>query len=97
MQQAAALEAIRSHRPALLCEFYFVDLVSFIMTATRNSPGYPSKAVRSSYDNYYANLTKIYFVACWLVRANLSRDSGFSSKIGTIPSYSGRLDTLQGF
>ena len=27
----------------------------------------------------------------------LSRDSGFSSKIGTIPPNSGQLDTLQGF
>ena len=27
----------------------------------------------------------------------LSRDSGFSTKIGTIPPNSGRLDTLQGF
>ena len=29
-------------------------------------------------------------------RLKLSRDSGFSSKIGTIPPNSGRLDTLQG-
>ena len=30
-------------------------------------------------------------------RLKLSWDSGFSSKIGTIPPNSGRLDTLQGF
>ena len=30
-------------------------------------------------------------------RLKLSRDSGYSSKIGTIPSNSGRLDTLQEF
>ena len=30
-------------------------------------------------------------------RLKLSRDSGFSSQIGTIPPNSGRLDTLQGF
>ena len=30
-------------------------------------------------------------------RLKLSRDSGFSSKIGTIPPNSGHLDTLQGF
>ena len=30
-------------------------------------------------------------------RLNVSRDSGFSSKIGTIPPNAGRLDTLQGF
>ena len=29
-------------------------------------------------------------------RLKLSRDSGFSSKIGTIAPNSGRLDTLQG-
>ena len=29
-------------------------------------------------------------------RLKLSRDSGFSSKIGTIPPNLGRLDTLQG-
>ena len=29
-------------------------------------------------------------------RLKLSRDSGFSSKIGTIPPNSGHLDTLQG-
>ena len=32
-----------------------------------------------------------------MFRLKSSRDSGFSSKIGTIPSNSGRLDTLQGF
>ena len=32
-----------------------------------------------------------------MYRLKLSRDSGFSSKIGTIPPNSGRLDTLQGF
>ena len=32
-----------------------------------------------------------------MFRLKSSRDSGFSSKIGTIPSSSGRLDTLQGF
>ena len=31
-----------------------------------------------------------------MYRLKLSRDSGFSSKIGTIPPNSGRLDTLQG-
>ena len=30
-------------------------------------------------------------------RLKLSRDSGSSCKIGTIPPNSGRLDTLQGF
>ena len=30
-------------------------------------------------------------------RLKSSRDLGFSSKIGTIPPHSGRLDTLQGF
>ena len=30
-------------------------------------------------------------------RLKLSRDSGFSSKIETIPPNSGRLDSLQGF
>ena len=30
-------------------------------------------------------------------RLKSSRDLGFLSKIGTIPSHSGRLDTLQGF
>ena len=30
-------------------------------------------------------------------RLKLSRDSGFSNKIETIPPNSGRLDTLQGF
>ena len=30
-------------------------------------------------------------------RLKLSWDSGFSSKIGTIPLNSGHLDTLQGF
>ena len=80
------------------------------MTATRNSPRYPSLAVCSSYDKYYDNLTKIYFSARWLVGADTripgrilvsrlksSRDSGFSSKIGTIPPKSGRLDMLHGF
>ena len=32
-----------------------------------------------------------------MFRLKLSRDSGFSSKIGTIPPNLGRLDTLQGF
>ena len=30
-------------------------------------------------------------------RLKLSRDSGFSSEIGTTPPNSGHLDTLQGF
>ena len=30
-------------------------------------------------------------------RLKLNRDLGFSSKIGTIPPNSGRLDTVQGF
>ena len=38
-------------------------------------------------------LFKIGIPVSWL---KLSRDSGFSSKIGTIPPNSGRLDTLQG-
>ena len=43
------------------------------MTATRNSPGYPSLTVCSSYDKYYDNF-KIYI--CWLVRADLqNRDT----------------------
>ena len=46
------------------------------MTATRNSPRYPSLAVCSSYDKYYDNLTKVCFSACWLVRADLqNRDT----------------------
>ena len=36
------------------------------MTATRNSPEYPSLI---SYDKYCENFTKIYFSARWLVRA----------------------------
>ena len=43
------------------------------MTATRNSPGYPTYTVCSSYDKYYDNL-KIYI--CWLVIADLqNRDT----------------------
>ena len=58
-----------------------------------------------SCDKYYDNFTKLYFSARWLVRAVIQNrdtrfltevESGFSSKIETIPPNSGRLDTLQG-
>ena len=38
-----------------------------------DSPGYPSCAGRLSYDEYYDNLTKIYFSARWLARAELQK------------------------
>ena len=40
------------------------------MAAIRNSAGYPNYAVCSSYKKYCNNLTKMYFSACWLARAD---------------------------
>ena len=72
-------------------------------TAIRSSPGYPNYAVCSSCNRHFDNLTKIYFSARWLVRADVhNRDTlvpaeiEFSIKIGTIPPNSRLLDTLQG-
>ena len=66
--------------------FYFLPVVlsSSIMTATRNSPGYPVKRFVDllSYCKYYDNLTKIYFFFRWLVGADLSkRDTCFPTKV----------------
>ena len=64
------------------------------------SPGYPSKAVCSSYDKYCDNSTKIYFSPRWLVRADLDNrytrvpaefESGFGIRDSQVKS--GRLDT----
>ena len=72
------------------------------MTAIRNSARYPNYTVCSSFKKYCDNLTKMYFSARWLVRADVHNgdtlipaevESGFSSKIETIPHKSGRLDT----
>ena len=49
------------------------------MTATRNSPGYPSLI---SYDKYCENFTKIYFSARWLVRAVIqNRDTHVPTEV----------------
>ena len=68
------------------------------MTATRNSPGYPSLAMTNvmtilpKYISLLVGLWELLFKIGILVsRLKLSRDSGFSSKIETIPPNSGRL------
>ena len=57
-----------------------------------------------SYNKYYDNFTQIYFSTRWLVRAVIQNrdarvptedESVLSSKIGTIPPNSGRLDTVR--
>ena len=42
-------------------------------------------------------LELLFKIGILVSRLKLSRDSGYSSKIGTIPPNSGRLGTLQGF
>ena len=57
-----------------------------------------SMAVLPKYISLLVGLWELLFKIEILVsRLKLSRDSGFSSKIETIPPNSGRLDTLQGF
>ena len=83
--------------------FDFVLLALLIMTAIRNSPEYTSLALTNimtilpKYISLLVGLWELLFKIGILVsRMKPSRDSGFSSKIGTIPPNSGRLDTLQG-
>ena len=76
-RNAGKLESLWIEQASIVMWFYSVVLASFNMTATRrNSPGYPSLTVCSSYDKYYDNLTKLYFSARSLLSADLqNRDT----------------------
>ena len=64
MEMLESYKALPSNRPPLFP-------VSFIVTAIRNSAGYPNYAVCSSYKKYCDNLTNMYFSARWLARADV--------------------------
>ena len=71
LENAGKLQSPPIEQASIVIRLYFVVLVSFIMTAIRNSAGYPNYAVYSTYKKCCDNLTNMYFSARWLARVDV--------------------------